>query len=242
MLQSIEAVAIHPPAARPPAGGAREHGATCGLAQGPSAWSVLAAALDQVDYGMLVIAAEGTVAHVNLAALDACGRNDPLRLENGVLRAHRATDNAALQLALRNAAERCRRGFLTLGETGRRIGVSIVPLAEPVGEERAPTLIMLGKQEVCEQLSIEGYARGHGLTSAETRVLSELCQGRDPGDAAARIGVAISTVRSQIGTIRMKTGAESIRSLLQRLAALPPMVRAVRSSGRAGAPQGYGLM
>jgi DNA-binding CsgD family transcriptional regulator len=70
------------------------------------------------------------------------------------------------------------------------------------------------------------------LTSAETAVLQALCAGLDPMEIARHNGVAVCTVRSQIGSVRAKTGAASIRELLCRIAALPPM-RLARSAGTA---------
>jgi hypothetical protein len=47
--------------------------------------------------------------------------------------------------------------------------------------------------------------------------------------------VAVSTVRTQIGSIRAKTGAGSIRELVRQVAVLPPLVGALR--GAAGSAQ-----
>jgi DNA-binding CsgD family transcriptional regulator len=93
-------------------------------------------------------------------------------------------------------------------------------------------LLMLGKRRVCEALSVDAYARSHGLTLAEARVLERLASGEAPCQAAQVLGVAISTVRTQIGQIRQKTGARSIRALLREIATLPPLmgVRAMRSA------------
>jgi hypothetical protein len=46
---------------------------------------------------------------------------------------------------------------------------------------------------------------------------------------ASAHGVALSTVRSQIGSIRLKTGAASIRDLLAQVARLPPLMGRLRS-------------
>ena len=89
-------------------------------------------------------------------------------------------------------------------------------------------LLMLGKRQVCESLSVQGFARSHGLTPAETRVLVPLCQGVPPGEVAEMLGVGIATVRSQIGSIRQKTGAESIRALVGQVAMLPPLMGVLR--------------
>jgi DNA-binding CsgD family transcriptional regulator len=42
--------------------------------------------------------------------------------------------------------------------------------------------------------------------------------------------VAISTVRTQIGNLRLKTGAQSIRALVRQVAVLPPLMCALRRS------------
>jgi DNA-binding CsgD family transcriptional regulator len=92
---------------------------------------------------------------------------------------------------------------------------------------------VLGKRSVCEQLSVQGYARAVSLTPAETRVLELLCNGVQPTAIAVQQGVAVSTVRTQIGSIRAKTGANSIRELVRQVAVLPPLVGALRGSAAA---------
>jgi DNA-binding CsgD family transcriptional regulator len=59
-------------------------------------------------------------------------------------------------------------------------------------------------------------------------VLEHLCGGVRPTEIAQRQGVAVSTVRTQIGSIRAKTGATSIRELVRQVAVLPPLVGALR--------------
>jgi DNA-binding CsgD family transcriptional regulator len=79
-------------------------------------------------------------------------------------------------------------------------------------------------------LSAHWFARSHGLTPAETRVLAALCDGLAPSVIAQAQSVAMSTVRSQIGAIRAKTGAPSIRALVRQIAVLPPLVGALRGA------------
>ena len=123
------------------------------------------------------------------------------------------------------------------GDESDRTGVSVVPLESADDGPRA-VLIVLGKREMCESLSVQGFARFHHLTGAEVRVLKELCNGVPPAQIAALLGVAISTVRSQIGSMRAKTGAESIRALVRQVAVLLrgalllALRRAVRREGR----------
>ena len=189
----------------------------------------LAAALDELDYGIVLLQADMTVVHVNDAARAELDDLHPLQLVGRELRPRFGRDVAALLEAVDGAAVRGLRRLLTLGRDTERTSVSVVPLEGAPGEGRT-VLIVLGKRAVCETLSIEGYARSHGLTGAETRVLTELCKGTPPTAIASALGVAISTVRSQIGSVRLKTGASSIRVLVREIAVLPPVKGLLRKT------------
>jgi DNA-binding CsgD family transcriptional regulator len=175
--------------------------------------------LDEVDYGMLLLDAGGGLLHANQAARAELDAEHPLHLDGRRLSARQLADASALSRAL-DGARRGRRKLLTLGPAGREACLCVVPLGESV------TLLLLGKRQVSEQLSVQAYAKGVGLTPAETRVLEALCAGVRPGEIAERQGVAVSTVRTQIGSIRAKVGVSSIRELVRRVAVLPPLVPA----------------
>jgi DNA-binding CsgD family transcriptional regulator len=187
--------------------------------------------LDEIDYGMLLVDADAQVLYLNHAARRELDRDHPLQLAGNLLVAPNTGDATALQEALAEA-QRGKRRLMTLGSGEQFVGISVVPLNE--SDTRAgATLLVLGKRNVCEQLSVQGYARAVALTPAETRVLELLCVGVQPTVIASRQGVAVSTVRTQIGSIRAKTGANSIRELVRQVAVLPPLVGALRSSAAA---------
>lgn len=188
----------------------------------------LAATLDEIDYGMLLLHDGPHVLQVNHAARAELDGTHPLQLLGRELRARHPQDVTPLADALRGASQRGLRRLLTLGDSEHRTSLSVVPL--PASDDRfgPVTLLILGKRHVCELLSAQGFARSHGLTSAETRVLAALCQGTTPAEIAVQLGVAISTVRTQISTIRSKTGAESIRELVRQVAVLPPLMSVLR--------------
>lgn len=71
----------------------------------------------------------------------------------------------------------------------------------------------------------------YGLTLAERRVLGGLLAEGAPRQIAAVNGVALSTVRSHIKSIRDKFGVHSIESLLIRAAGVPPVTTAWRRLG-----------
>ncbi len=197
--------------------------------------------LDEIDYGMLLVSADAQVSYMNHAARLELDGEHPLQLLGSTLRAHRAQDVAPLYDALA-AAQRGLRRLVTLGEGTQRVCVSVVPMPGPTAtgqtDPARATLLVLGKRQVCEQLSVQGYARSVGLTPAETRVLEQLCAGARPGEVAQRAGVAVSTIRTQIGSIRTKTGAGSIRELVRQVAVLPPLVGALRGFGGHGGQGG----
>lgn len=185
--------------------------------------------LDEIDYGMLLLDAALHLRHANLAARRELDAQHPIASIGGSLQARAAHDAVAFDEALRAAATRGLRRLLLLGQGAHRVAVAVVPLRGP--EDTAPCAVQvsLGKRQVCGVLSVQWFARDHGLTSAETRVLEALCAGVPPSEIAARHGVGIATVRSQIGSVRAKTRCGSIGALVRQVAVLPPLVDALRA-------------
>jgi DNA-binding CsgD family transcriptional regulator len=195
----------------------------------PAPW--LALMLDEIDYGMLLLADESNVLHANHVARSELDAAHPLQLLGRQLRVRQATDLGPLRTALADAVKRGLRRLVTLGQGEQRITLAVVPLAGTAAsnDDKGPlTLLVFGKRHVCPALSAHWFARSHGLTPAETRVLAALCDGQAPSVIAKAQSVAMSTVRSQIGAIRAKTGAAGIRALVRQVAVLPPLVNALR--------------
>jgi DNA-binding CsgD family transcriptional regulator len=184
--------------------------------------------LDEIDYGVLLLGRDAVVLHMNHAARCELDAQHPLQLLGRQLRAADAEDAARLQQAVQAAQLRGLRRLLLLGPDGHRVAVSVVPLQAGPGGQVA-TQLSLAKRQVCGELGVQWFARSYGLTLAETRVLEALSEGLQPNDIATRFGVGISTIRSQIGSIRAKTRSDSIGALVRQVAVLPPLVGALRS-------------
>ena len=180
-------------------------------------------ALDELDYGLLVVDEVLRLRHANHAARARLGDGRALRVEAGRLRAGQACDEHALAAAIHDAAARGRRALLRLGPASGSISASVVPL--PNGG----ALVALPRPKSCGPLTLYWFARCHGLTPTETQVLQALCEGEMPVAVARRHAVALSTVRTQIGSSRHNTGTSGLRALLHEVAALPPMVGALRA-------------
>ena len=191
--------------------------------------------LDEIDYGVLLLDSDAQVLHLNHAARCELDAQHPLQLLGRQLRARDSADMTQLHDALQAATQRGLRRLLMLGHDAHRVAVSVVPLGTGGPGGQTATQLSLGKRQMCGGLGVQWFARSHGLTLAETRVLEALSEGLHPSDIATRFGVGISTIRSQIGSIRLKTRSDSIGALVRQVAVLPPLVGALRGVPELGA-------
>ena len=191
----------------------------------------LAVMLDQVDHPMILLADDQTVLHANRAAqLELAGTpgdEHPLAWRDGKLAAIQRNDAAELAEAMIAARTRGIRKLLALGAKGSRVSVSVMPMPASEHDPHGAILLVLGKRQVCGDLSVFWFARSHGLTQAECTVLQSLCKGLGPNEIAQEHSVAISTVRTQLAAIRSKTGTTSLRDLVNEVACLPPLMHAL---------------
>ena len=122
------------------------------------------------------------------------------------------------------SAAKGRRLMLTLRDGEDSLQVAGVPLLQPFRGDQPSVLLILGRQSGTRNLAVTFYSRLHGLTPAEEFVLKGLCDGMDVHEIAVGKRVSECTVRTQLQSLRVKTGATSIRLLVQRIAALPPVI------------------
>jgi DNA-binding NarL/FixJ family response regulator len=108
--------------------------------------------------------------------------------------------------------------------------LAVLPLRPNAVCADAPALVVFGPRAHCKRLAIQFYAQAHRLSQAETAVLHALGEGLSPKEIADRNDVALSTVRTQVSSIRVKTGARSITELVLTLGHLPPIMPAVLSA------------
>lgn len=184
-------------------------------------------ALDEVDYGMLVIDAQGAILHANHLARHELASGRMLMSYGNTLLGSNADFTAQLQTAM-EAAFRGQRRLVLLNLGGRELAIAFTPLSHPLEADPPTVLVMLSRQSTCDNLAVRMFARTIGLSLSEEAVLMGLCRGLEIPEIASEHGVAPSTIRSQIKTLREKAGSSSIRRLLQRVNSLPPVVPALR--------------
>jgi DNA-binding CsgD family transcriptional regulator len=190
----------------------------------PSPWEPWAfQMLDETDNGMVLLGEQGVIVHINHAARAELDATHPLVRQGRQIQARHSKDNGALRDALATAAQKGHRAFVPVGEGGERVYVSVIPLTKP------GILLNIGKRRLAQYLSLQAFARAFALTAAEERVLEALCEQCTPREIADMHRVKLATVRTQIGSIRQKTGASNIRALVRQVAMLPPIVPALKA-------------
>lgn len=198
--------------------------------------SFLLRLLDEIDYGLVLVSAQGRVQHANHLARHELASG---RLLEGAIGDLIGACNAAMGQQLMAAIQGALQGrrrllYLTHGE--HVLPVAVIPLSHALEDTGHSVLLVMARQRVGDNLALQMYAREHSLTPTEESVLRALCDGRDVDEIALEHGVAESTVRTQVRSLRDKTGANGIRQLVQRVLALPPVVPALRGSST-GAPR-----
>lgn len=184
--------------------------------------------LDEMDHGLMLVNAAGVLRHANQLARQELARASSLQLVQGRVQAHHTDEQSTFFQALIDSG-RGRRCLLNLGQNGDSLSVAVVPMPAAQEDGEPLALLMLGKRHSCEALTVDFFARTKGLTGAEANVLQALCSGLRPKEVARQFGVAVSTVRSQISSIRTKTHTASIQDLVNRVAVLPPITPAMKT-------------
>ena len=183
------------------------------------AWRVL----EELDYGLILVSPQGRVQHATHLARHELTRARFLHSRGDSVCGVSPSSSADLLRGI-CAAARGRRQLVELRDGTEVLPVACVPLFQPFEGESASVLLILARQAGTQNLALTFFARSHGLTPAEEAVLRGLCDGLEVQDIAAANRVCVSTIRTQIRSLRDKTGASSIRVLVQRVAALPPVV------------------
>jgi DNA-binding CsgD family transcriptional regulator len=203
---------------------------------GASLAQLALALFDEIECGLIVCDGQGAMHFANQSARRELASQLLLQHGGGVLR--RAPGGSGeFDTALRQAAQRGLRSLVRLAQGSDQLMVTVLPF-RPQGVDTALVLVMLGRRQPCSDLGLEMLAGSYGLTLAERRVLGALVRQATPREIASANKVKLSTVRTQISSIRTKFGTRSIEGLLLRTAQVPPVASALRLAGvSSAAPQ-----
>lgn len=182
---------------------------------------------DEIDYGMLIIDSQGHILHANHLARHELANGRVIMSYGNNLLGSNAGFTSQIQQAMESSF-RGQRRLLMLVEGEKELSLAFTPLSHPLETDAPSVLVLMSRQSTSDNLAVRMFARSLNLSPSEESVLMGLCRGLQISDIAEQHGVAESTVRSQIKTLREKAGAPSIRRLLHRINSLPPVVPALR--------------
>lgn len=183
----------------------------------------MAETLDTLQAGVLLTNDHGAILHANRSASEMLRRGAPIRAVQGVLEAQADSATRELRNAIR-LAMRKDAGFgkvrlaIRLTEPDQQPAYAhVLPLS--AGELRtrlqpsAAAAVFIGKPQ--EPNGVELLATTFDLTVAETRVLECLLAGRSLAEAAAHLGIAVSTARTHLKHIFEKAGVSRQTELIR---------------------------
>ncbi|KQP35502.1 LuxR C-terminal-related transcriptional regulator [Pseudorhodoferax sp. Leaf274] len=185
------------------------------------ALAVVEAALDSFGETVLLVARSGALVHAPGPAAQAWFSRPGALVPRGGLLQHR---EPALQAAWLVAVQRAAGGeavalALPAGQgAAHRLALARAPAALAGAE--ALVLVRVAADRQRKPVQAELLRLAFGLTTAEAAVLAALAEGVAPVDYAARHGVAISTVRTQIAVLMAKMGCSRQVDLVRKACAL----------------------
>ena len=193
------------------------------VAEALAARDALASGLDRLADAAFIIDASRKIHFANAAAERLLAADARLRSAGGTLALAGGRQQAAFQAAVQQAAaKRVRSQFLALPANGAEAAeIAVCPLQEShalASPWRSPRVLVMISTPRRDAAAIASRMRRlYHLTAAEARVLGLLALGRSVEEIAAQSGVRESTLRSQLKSIRAKTGV-SRQAELVRLA------------------------
>jgi DNA-binding CsgD family transcriptional regulator/PAS domain-containing protein len=195
----------------------------------------VAATLDNLSAGVVVVAKDSRILHANEAARLMFKTDGPVRSFKGKLS---AMDGAAAR-ELTEAIAFAQRDEAMIGATGIGIALKsasgavaiahVLPLA--YGELRtrlmpqaiAAVFVMQTEDKLLADMS--AIARNFGLTPAETHLLEHLAQGATLTDVSRVLGISLTTAKTHLSHIFSKTGVTRQADLIALVNRLTPQIK-----------------
>ena len=192
------------------------------------------ASLDLIAAGILLVDGNANIIHANRSARTMLSAGSPVRSERGQLRTYWPETTAALMAAIAKAVA----DEAAIGSAG--IGV---PAAQANGEPALIHVLPLTSGNIRARIAPRASAAlfitpaGDGvgtpaaalaalfnLTAAEMRTLEQLLAGDTPAQAADKLGVQITTLRTHQAHIFDKTGTSRLTDLIRLAGKFSPPI------------------
>lgn len=188
--------------------------------------------LDAMNEPLACAMPEGRLHRANLAFEEALRSGNILTNKNGILQLCDLTLQAQFLRAVRECCRIAEGGSSNDPEaqctirvdltTGLPCFITIAPLAAVHLKSWAgKPCALIRIDEPVRKVSSEKLVEALGLSAAEARLVSTLCEGGSLSDAAERIGISLNTAKSQLASAFSKTNTTRQSELLALVVAVP---------------------
>ena len=183
---------------------------------------LLALLVDELAHGVMIVNTQGWILHANRAALGALQRGVGLTTSHGGLKLKSVSDPDRLTQALDQAASG-KRSLTRFKGAGGSTNLAAVPLNRQSVGPCDRIALLLSREDACEPTLFASFAQSHRLTRTEEQVLQLLCRCLSAPEIATKMRVAVSTIRSHVRSLCVKTSTHGVRQLINLVTALPQL-------------------
>ncbi len=189
---------------------------------GAVAWAIL----DLIKLPIFLVDGEGGIKYSNTAAIAELSTAESFKQIDCVLTSVHPADNARLRGAIETACHKDERQTIIINDTRspRPQLATVLPFSAGGPGSGIQALIFLQKCEPKDAEFSNALRQLFRLSAAETDIASELVQGADVEQIAEKRKAKITTVRTQVAAMLLKTRTRrqgELIALFSRLCALP---------------------
>lgn len=179
------------------------------------------AALDRLPVGVIVVDARAHVRFMNRRGAALCAAEDGLRLAGGrQCQAAAAAESAALHRAVADALANGGTSALSITRPSLKRPLSVLVSMLP-GPDSPSAALYIGDPDDLPLVPPEQLAQLLDLTPAEARIAHSLALGHSLDEAAGLSEVTVSTARTYLKQIFVKTGTARQAELVKLVLGLP---------------------
>lgn len=185
---------------------------------------IMQSAVETISPALVLLDAQGKVVFANGQAQEFLTANDILRVEAGRLVVAR-DQQAKLDALLKDS--RTEETMLGISHPSGKHNLWLIRMPMPLEgntppDARRPAIaLMIHDSGAIDTIDLKGFAKAHGLSPAEVRIMGLLLEHTSLPPVAQELNVSMHTVRSQLRTIRGKTGAKRQAELVRMLMSWP---------------------
>jgi DNA-binding CsgD family transcriptional regulator len=192
----------------------------------PANESVTSAILDHIRLSAFLVASQAEILYANAAGMMALKESDCLKQVDNALCAIQQTDNMRLKTAITDACTSGQRQTIMLNDIGNPPPniVAVIPFQDDDSTVRGQAIVFLQKCQPADHAFTSALRQLFRLSAAETTIAAALVSGIDVEHIAEMRNAKITTVRTQIAAMLLKTRTRrqgELVALFSRVCTLP---------------------